>query len=122
MEKLLIILILIPLSLNAQIKPDKYYHASAGIVLSGGMYTIGQFSERDMNPIAPSLIAFTGGCAKEFYDSMNGGYFSYNDLIWTTASGIVTNIALKLIWKKKPKIKKDPYDYEPDLVKKIDNE
>ena len=120
MKKLIIILFLIPLSLQAQITTDKYYHASAGIVLSSGMYTLGQFSNRELNPIAPSLIAFTGGCAKEFYDSMNGRQFSGSDLLFTTVSGIATNLVLNLVWKKKKKYKhrKDPFDYEPELVTK----
>lgn len=110
--KTTILLLLISISSFAQIKPDKYYHAGAGVTISAGVYTIGQYSYREMNPIAPSLVAFTAGAFKEFYDSMRGGQFSNEDLLFTTASGIATNIIMNIIWKRKKgrKVKKDPFD------------
>jgi len=118
MKKLILILFLIPLCFNAQIKKDKYYHASAGIVIASGTYAIGQFSEREMNPAAPALMAFTAGCGKEFFDVMNGGYFSYEDVLWTTASGIAVNFVIRKIWKPRKKVtqKEEIFDYNPPLT------
>ena len=109
MKKLTIILFLFAFTMNAQITTDKYYHASAGVILSGVTYSIGQYTYREMNPIAPSLIAITGGAAKEFFDVMDGRTFSYSDFAWTAASGIITNIVIRAIWKPRKK-KKDIYD------------
>ncbi len=117
-KNLVILLMLINLNLIGQIKPDKYYHASAGVLISGSTYTIGQFSKREMNPIAPSLLSLTGACSKEFYDTMNGGYFSYKDALWTTVSGVVTSRIIRVIWKPKKKDKPDPFDFNPELVEK----
>jgi len=111
MKKLITILLMFAITVNAQIQQDKYYHASAGTLLAGATYTIGQYSYRDMNPIAPSLIAITGGTAKEFYDVMSGKRFSYNDLAWTALSGIATNIIIRAIWKPRKK-NKDIFEIE----------
>jgi len=118
MKKLITIIFLIPFICFSQIKPDKYYHAGAGMVLSAGMYTIGQYSYREMNPIAPSLIAMTGGFTKEMFDCFNTGKFSGKDMLWTTASGIVVNAAMALIWKRKKGKHKKIEFIEFDLTKK----
>jgi len=118
MKKLITILFLFSFTLNAQIKQDKYYHVGAGIVLSSGMYTIGQYSYKEMNPIAPSLIAITGAASKEFYDTFNTGYFSYSDFAFTALSGIATNIIIRAIWKPKKKNKYINIDELPLIVKK----
>jgi hypothetical protein len=100
-----------------QIKPDKYYHAGAGCIISVGTYALGQYAKREMNPIAPSVLAIGGAWAKESIDSYRGGQFSYSDFAWTAISGIVTNIVIRQIWKPRKKIK-DPFDIENDpLVK-----
>jgi len=107
--------------MNAQITADKYYHASAGIIISSATYSIGQYTCRDMNPIAPSLISITGGTAKEFYDVMSGKRFSYNDLAWTAFSGIATNIVIRAIWKPRKK-NKDIFEIENEPLKLRANE
>ena len=120
MKKLITILFLFAFTANAQITTDKYYHASAGVILSGVTYSIGQYSNREMNQIAPSLISISAGAAKEFYDVMDGRTFSYSDFAWTAASGIITNIVIRAIWKPRKKVKKDIYDLENiPLAKKI---
>ena len=124
MKKLITILFLFAFTANAQITTDKYYHASAGIILSSATYSIGQYTYREMNPIAPSLIAITGGAAKEFYDVMDGRTFSYSDFAWTAASGIITNIVIRAIWKPRKKVKKDIYEIKNDpliVVKRVTN-
>jgi len=113
MKKLIIVSFLFAFSMNAQIKTDKYYHAGAGIILSSSMYTIGQYTVREMNPVAPSLIAISGGAAKEFFDVMNGKTFSYSDFACTALSGIATNAIMRAIWKPKKK-KVDIFDIKND--------
>ena len=109
MRVIIIFILCFSLNLNAQIAKDKYYHAGAGVVLSGSTYVISQNISREMNPIAPSLIAFTGACSKEFYDSLNGGRFSWQDAAFTTVSGVLTNYLIRKIWKPKKKKKIEYY-------------
>jgi len=112
MKKLLLFLVLmIPIIVNAQLRKDYVYHAAAGSTIACGMYTVGQYSQREMFTFAPELIAMTGGAAKEFVDSMSGGYFSGKDFLITTAFGIIAGRTIRLIWKpRKKEIKIDPYD------------
>lgn len=98
MKTLTILLLLIALNCKSQIQQDKYYHASAGVVLSSGMYL---FGSENINPIAPSLVAITGAAYKETFDSMGGGNFDGKDFAFTAISGIITNIALHYIFKKR---------------------
>ena len=106
MKKLILIIILLTnANIFAQIQPDKYYHAGAGCIIASSMYTVGQYSEREMNPIAPALVSLTAGFFKEGIDAMSGRQFNSKDLIWTTASGIVTNVVIRAIWKPKRKVK-----------------
>ena len=112
MKKLITILFLFAFSMNAQ--TDKYYHAGAGTILSGGTYVLDQLVfKREMNPVAPSLIAISGGAAKEFFDVMNGKTFSYSDFACTALSGIATNAIMRAIWKPKKK-KVDIFDIKND--------
>ena len=115
MKKLLTILFFIPFLCFSQIGKDKYYHASAGAIIAAGTYSIGYYSKRDMNPIAPTLVAFTAGFGKEMYDSFHTGNFSGKDLLWTTASALVINVGMRLIWKKEHKKLKREIDFEPEL-------
>lgn len=116
MKKLITILFLSTISLTAQIQPDKYYHAGAGTVIAAGTHFSQSLFEREMNPIAPSLMAFTAGFSKEMFDCMSGRKFSGSDLIWTTASGIVTNAILRTIYKPKPKKYIEFENFNPPLV------
>lgn len=124
MKKLIIILFLIPVFCNAQIKQDKYYHAIAGVGIATGVHFSQGLFYREMNPIAPSLVTASVGFGKEMFDAMNGGQFSFSDLGFTVVSGISTNVILRIIHKPKPKKLKDPYDYEynPELIRITKNE
>jgi hypothetical protein len=119
MKKLIIILLLIPVFCNAQIKQDKYYHSIAGIGISTGVHFSQGLFYREMNPIAPSLITMSAATFKEGYDVMNGGNYSWSDWAFTTISGIATNAVLRAIYKPKPKKLKDPYNetFNPELIK-----
>ena len=104
MKKLITILFLFAFSLQAQITEDKYYHAGAGVIISSGMCVLDYHSKRDMNPIAPTLAAFSVGFFKELADGYKpNGRFSGQDLLFTTASAAIVNIGYKLIFKKKKK-------------------
>jgi hypothetical protein len=105
MNRLVLILLLVPYFVTAQIKPDKYYHAIAGSTISVSIYTVGQYSEREMFKFAPELMGITAGFTKECFDGVNTGKFSYQDFAWTAASSIVTSQIIKLIWKRKKKKK-----------------
>ena len=95
---------LIPFGMNAQITEDKYYHAGAGAVISTGVCIWDYHSKREMNPIAPTLAAFSVGFFKELADGYKpNGRFSGQDLLFTTASAAIVNIGYKLIFKKKKK-------------------
>ena len=100
---IIIYLIVFSVFCTAQLKQDKVYHAGAGIVLSSSMYA---FGSENITPIAPSLVAISGAYFKEVSDSMNGGRFSNQDFAFTAISGIVTNLALHYIFKKKKRKKR----------------
>lgn len=105
MRLITIIFICIPLICDAQIKQDKYYHSIAGGAISVGIYTVGQNSNKEMFKYAPEMAGIGAGFFKECYDGVNGKQFSYNDLLWTSVSAIITSQILKIIWKPKKKKK-----------------
>jgi len=108
---IILLLIFIPVSSFSQLRKDYVYHAAAGSTIACGMYTVGQYSQREMFTFAPELIAMTGGAAKEFIDSMSGGYFSGKDFLITTAFGVIAGRTIRLIWKpRKKEVRYDPYD------------
>jgi len=119
MKKLLIILFFIPLGMSAQsdqivIKfgKDKLYHATAGVTISASVILASKYIfKREMNPIAPTLIAATIGAGKEVYDGHTGGRFSDEDFLTTAISAVIINIIPYIKFKKrKKKIKQDPFD------------
>jgi hypothetical protein len=113
------IILLVPILCDAQIKQDKIYHAGAGVSITGGVFYSQYLCEREMNPIAPSLIGITAGFGKEMYDVMDGRFFSYSDFAYTAISSVITNIILEVIHKPRKKMKKYDFDeYNPPLVKK----
>ena len=105
MKKLLIILLLcFTFNSYAQLNKighDKYYHAGAGAIISASIFTIGQYSQREMNPIAPVLVVSFIGFGKETIDAMNNGNFSNKDLLWTITSGAAINLILYYAWDRK---------------------
>lgn len=109
-----IVFMCVALTCQGQIKRDKYYHAIAGSSISVGMYTVGQNSDREMFKYAPEMAGIGAGFFKECYDGVNGKQFSYNDLLWTSVSAVITSQILKIIWKPKKNTKRDPFDnFEP---------
>lgn len=96
----------------SQISNDKYYHCTAGVIISGGTYMSSRLFAREMNPIAPSLVTIACASAKEGFDAFNGGQFSYSDWSCTVISGVVTNIVMKILIKQKRKQKEvyDPFE------------
>lgn len=70
---------------------DKYYHFGAGVVSE----YVGH--ELDLPPGS----AFVAGFAKETFDYIKYGKFDALDLAATTLGGIVVNIIIKKIKKKK---------------------
>jgi len=104
--KKLIIILLFPVCLNAQIAKDKYYHAGAGVISSGLIFTPVYLSSNDENLsfraawMGTSLIAI----GKESFDVYNGGNFSFTDIGFTFASGLASAwITKKIINRKKKK-------------------
>ena len=102
--KILLILLLIPFCLKAQ--KDKYYHAGAGVISSGLIFTPIYLGTNDENLsfraawMGTTCIAFS----KEMYDSYNGGSFSFVDLGFTFTSGLVSSwLTKKIINRKKKK-------------------
>jgi poly(3-hydroxybutyrate) depolymerase len=74
---------------------DKYYHFGADA--GGGMVSEYVGHELDL----PSGSAFVAGFAKETFDYIKYGKFDALDLAATTLGGIVVNIIIKKIKKKK---------------------
>jgi hypothetical protein len=122
MKKIIIIIfLLIRIICEAQIAKDKYYHAIAGVPISSGVHFSQKLFYREMNPVAPSLIAISAATFKESFDAINGGVYSWSDWAATSISGVITNAILQVFWKQKPKKRKDPYEenYNPDLIKAL---
>ena len=113
MKNLIIILFLIPFSLNAQIelsedysfKPDKQKHAFYGAVFSGTVFTIVYSKTKDESLAmrAGWMSACMAGLTKEMFDGMQGKEVSLSDLLYTTLSGVAVGYIAKVIVKVKNK-------------------
>lgn len=137
MKKLIIILLLMPICLNAQIKQDKINHFSAGFLISGigNITTYELIQNTDIKPFWTKAISFTVGAglgvlaghAKEKYDLRNGGYYSKMDLESTMYGSLTGSFTIRLVlWNSIPKSHvpiKDIFDIENDelLSKKVVN-
>ena len=115
MKKLITIIFLFAFifTMSAQIKKDKYYHAGAGVVISGSSFLITNHYTKDP-ATAFRLSAGLVTCSafgKELFDSFGSGQFSWSDFAFTEISGLVTSSALYFIYKKKKKAK-----FNKDLI------
>jgi hypothetical protein len=72
----------------------------AGISIAASTYAIGQFSDREMNPVAPILVASLAGFGKETIDAMTTGRWNGKDFAFTVASAAITNLVMHYVWKK----------------------
>ena len=119
MKKLTIILLLIPICLNAQMrleedysfKTDKQYHASAGILISTGMFAFVNNKTNDVNLAfnAAWMSGTTAGLLKEGFDLMSGREISTADFGYTAIGALANALLLRQITKhrNKKKAKKD---------------
>ena len=113
MKKLIFILLLIPICLNAQIqlsedfsfKQDKVYHVLAGSGISAGTFILVNHKTNDIDLAfrAAWMSSAFAALGKEIYDGMNGKEISFADMSYTIASGILTAYAFKIITKRKRK-------------------
>jgi hypothetical protein len=118
MKAILIVFLLIPLGLNAQIKPDKYYHAGAGTGIAISSHLI--LKGGNVNPMKGTLITVPIAFGKEMHDSFNGGKFSGQDFFFTVVSAAIIDLSvlgIKKIFKKKTR--KDPFYIKNDGLVKI---
>ncbi|GAG32535.1 unnamed protein product [marine sediment metagenome] len=102
----LLIFLLIPICLNAQIEnipQDKVKHFIAGSIISGTTYTLSYKLQPDerfrLSMYTVTLTAF----GKEIYDSYNGGEFSFTDIGCTLLIGCLTSIIIYKIHTRKKK-------------------
>lgn len=99
-----LLLLLFPLCLNAQIDFDKRLHFRNGVILSGATYCL---IENTNNKIKhPSLVCFGvgafAGLSKEAYDYFSHkGVASYEDLLFTMAGSFCVTIVIKQAIKRK---------------------
>jgi VanZ family protein len=111
--KKLIILFLIPFSLNAQFqleedysfKQDKQYHVLAGAAISGTVFTIVYKKTKDESLAmrAGWMSACSAGFIKEFTGALAGKEISIADMLYTTLSGVAVGYIAKGIVKRKKK-------------------
>lgn len=121
MKKLILILFLVPIFLNAQITRDKYYHAGAGFVISQGSFSFINYKTNDYKlAFRASLMLNT--CAafgKEMCDSFQKRDFSYQDFTFTLVSGFATSLVNRQLQKREHRKKEIDYiefNFNPPLV------
>lgn len=115
MNKLLLLFMLIPLSLSAQMKTDKYYHLGVGTGISIASHLV--LKGDSVNPYKGTLITAPVAVGKEFYDLSKGGRFGYDDIIFTLIIPVLIDTSILIIKKiKKKRSKKDPFEYNPELT------
>ena len=109
---------IIPLSLSGQIKPDKYYHAGAGLSIAISSHLI--LKGDNVNPYKGTLITAPIATGKEFLDSFNGGVFSFSDIGATLLFPVLIDtgvLIVKKIKKRNKPIEIDPFEFNPELVR-----
>lgn len=101
--RLFFLLIILNLSLSySQGFNNAAKHVGAGVVIGGvGGYTAnkvfpGQRGWTWAGAVGSSLAA---GIAKETYDKSNSGIWQTDDILYTTLGGIISGLALELIFK-----------------------
>jgi len=127
MKKLIIILAIISLNqtmIKSQLSKDKYYHAGAGVIGTGLIFTPFYLASNDEN------LSFRASCifmpmvavSKEVYDVSNGGEFSLSDagitIAFNIASSYVTKKIITGIKKKRQKTIYVEFLSENELIKK----
>lgn len=119
MKKLILILLLLPLCLSAQIKQDKLLHFGAGATIATASHLT--LKGEDVNPFKGTLLTAPIAAGKEMFDVFNGGRFSNTDFAFTVASAVIVDLGVlgyKKIFKKKRKRIIKIEEYNPPLVKK----
>lgn len=135
MKRLIIILMLIPLGLSAQLDyhvgsyyfgKDKFYHFGGGAAISLGdklakveWKKTGQNFYRtpkeDINPFSGTLWAAIASIVWEVANTTKGKEISFEDIWFSVGGAFVVDLGFYLGRKKKETI--DPYDFNPELTK-----
>jgi lipoprotein signal peptidase len=108
---LISIIILTMVNLKSQLQKDKYYHAGAGVIGAGAVFTPFYLVSGDENLSFRASYIFVPMIAvsKEVYDVSNGGEFSLADAGITIGTSLLTGYCLKKIFngRNKRKNKRD---------------
>jgi hypothetical protein len=109
--KLLVILVLFPFFLNAQINRDKKIeHIVAGYLIGGtGNFLVYKLTDnKTVGLISGVALSLLAGHIKEKLDEKNGKYYSTNDLMYTSFGGLGGSITVRVIIGKKERKRNIP--------------
>jgi hypothetical protein len=131
MKKLLIILLLIPIICNSQIKQDKINHLAIGYLIgfAGNGLTYNLLANKtNIKPLNCKIMSFAisnglgllAGHIKEKYDSNNEGFYNKKDFNFTGVGTLAGSLSITLIiGKSMPENRipiKDIYDLENETL------
>ncbi len=128
MKKLIIILLLIPFTLNAQMsesyafKQDKQLHTIVGIGSSALVFSLvnRKTNDIDLSFRAAWMSSAFLALGKEMYDCSQGREVSLSDMTYTIGSGLLTAYVFKCVKKhrRKKKLKRlnEFWDLENEYI------